>query len=264
MVENSIFEHAHQSITRHTIELLFPGGIWKGKEYFLLSPLRDDARIGSFSINEAGLFFDFASNDCGDFVDLVSRSRNVGKIEAAHLILEASGRTVTNYSVIREEKNLPPSGTGTVSVSIPEEMIECFRPSGAVGTWIYRKEDGSTWCAVARFNEIDGGKKIIPYHYDGKKWKTGNPLKANRFLFNADKFKGNNLPALVVEGEKCASVEVEGFILTTWIGGSHAVEKTDFSSFKDRKVVIWPNADDPGILAAHKVKDFLPHDLTDT
>ncbi len=254
-----IFIKARQSINPQIIESLFPGGRWKGKEYSIRSPLRNDENVGSFSINNEGLFFDFASNDCGDFIDLVTKSRNVDKVEAARIIITASsGFIETTHSICKVKASSSSQIIETIP-SIPEDIIVSFRPNGSSGVWVYRNQDGKAWSIVIRYDESTSEKKVIPYHFDGKELKTGNPLKENRPLFNMDKLTGNDLPVLIVEGEKCASIVVDGYISTTWIGGCLAVDKSDFAILKDRRVIIWPDADDPGTLAAKKIKTNVPH-----
>ena len=83
----SNFKLAKSQITRYMIESFFPGGRWTGKEYFVLSPLRPDRNIGSFHINESGVWFDHATNEGGDFITLVSRSNNCTPGQAVDRIL---------------------------------------------------------------------------------------------------------------------------------------------------------------------------------
>jgi hypothetical protein len=191
-------------------------------------------------------------------IDLVSKSRRIEKSEAAKIIIEASGGMLNTSSSIQVYHNTRQNKKEAV-IPIPEDALITFKASGAITQSVYRDFDGKAWCVVGRFNQSNGGKKVIPYFFDGTDWQKGNPLKLNRPLFNSDKLKNNKMPVLIVEGEKCASIEVVGYIVVTWIGGCSAVYKSDFSILQDREVFIWPDADIAGFEAAKKIKTLLPH-----
>lgn len=129
----------------------------------------------------------------------------------------------------------------------------------AVAGWRWHDRDGNWIFSTAR-HERDSGKAVLPYYFgeDGK-WHLGDALSEGRPIFRLHELIASDLPVLVVEGEKCASVEVPGFIVTTWRGGTGAVAQTDFSPLEGRDVTIWPDADEPGITAAQKIRDRLPH-----
>jgi hypothetical protein len=101
-------------------------------------------------------------------------------------------------------------------------------------------------------------KSIIPYYFSNRGWVAGRPNNINIPLYNEHKLKNNNLPVLIVEGEKSASVIIEGYILISWIGGCGSVSRVDFSILKDRKVILWPDLDDPGRAAMMHIKSVLP------
>lgn len=67
-------------------------------------------------------------------------------------------------------------------------------------------------------------------------------------------------PVIVVEGEKTADAAdelLDGPIVTTWLGGANAVNKTDWSPLRGRHVTIWPDADETGLKAAETVAQIL-------
>jgi hypothetical protein len=162
-----IFEKARSSINKHTIEKLFPGGRWKGKEYHILSPLRHDENIGSFSINEKGLYYDFASNDRGDLIDLVTKTCNVPKIEAAQIIISTSEKGIAYHPLI-STGDTPICYKREAIIPIPEEAICKLKPIGAAGIWIYRNQRNEAWCAVARFNKSKRASILLPISTMGK------------------------------------------------------------------------------------------------
>jgi predicted P-loop ATPase/5S rRNA maturation endonuclease (ribonuclease M5) len=66
---------------------------------------------------------------------------------------------------------------------------------------------------------------------------------------------------IVVEGEKAADaarrIVGDRCIVTTWPGGTYSVDRTDWAPLTGRKVVVWPDADEPGKKAATQVANIL-------
>jgi putative DNA primase/helicase len=101
------------------------------------------------------------------------------------------------------------------------------------------------WCCVTRF-EKDGKKSVIPFQVIEGEVKTGKPKLDKYPLYNQDKLNPD-LPVLIVEGEKCGNIEVEGWNVVSWIGGSNAVNKADWSVLQGYDIVIWRDNDDAGV-----------------
>lgn len=114
---------------------------------------------------------------------------------------------------------------------------------GAESVWWYTND-----FAVCRFP----GKAIRPLHWDGDKWKWGQPT-GKRPLYNRDRLKANpDAFVLVVEGEKTADAAQRLFpslVVTTWPGGCKATGKADWSPLSGRRVALWPDADSVGLHA---------------
>ena len=90
-----------------------------------------------------------------------------------------------------------------------------------VAIYPYRNYEGELILCVCRY-ERDAGKKkkeksTIPFYYTDKGWVSGRPENVRIRLFHENKLRGNKLKVLIVEGEKCANVEVEGFVVVTGI-----------------------------------------------
>jgi uncharacterized protein (DUF927 family) len=63
-------------------------------------------------------------------------------------------------------------------------------------------------------------------------------------------------PVLIVEGEKAASAAAAMFpdhVPMTWSGGAAAAAQADWRPLAGRRVILWPDADDPGRRAAAEV-----------
>lgn len=85
------------------------------------SPLRDDKKA-SFSINvETGGWKDFATNETGDFADLVARIQNIEKQQAINLLKEKAG-VVESHKFVKTNK-LPDK---YISYEVMEQWIANF------------------------------------------------------------------------------------------------------------------------------------------
>lgn len=269
-MSDDVFQQARESVNRSTVERLFPGGEWRQGEYWIKNPLRPDQHVGSFSISEAGLFHDFATDDRGDLVDLTARARGIDKLEAARLIIETGGnghdRTAAPAEIPASKKK---SDKPAPIIPIPADALPKFKDHARgkfiiekngepVKAWQYNHQ-GAPWMITAR-HEKGGVKTVIPYHYAAdSKWHQGNPLKTERHLYNVDALAADTAaPVLVVEGEKCADIKVPGRVVITWPGGSKAVHKTDWTPLEGRSVTIWPDADDAGFAAALEIREAVP------
>lgn len=140
-----------------------------------------------------------------------------------------------------------------------------------VATYTYVDARGLPCLIVRRFHDADstrpeGYKKRFTQSTkdDAGKWIPKNPKK------NADGSPRFNplykLPSivddpdaaiLVVEGEKAwegaQAYLPDGWIATTWSGGSSAVKYTDWTPLRGRRVVVWPDHDVAGMKAAHAI-----------
>jgi len=101
-------------------------------------------------------------------------------------------------------------------------------------------------------------KSVIPFYYTVDGWEPGRPENVRIPLFHENKLRDNTLPVVCTEGEKCANVEVEGFINITWLGGTGSVEEANLDALDGRDVYIWPDADLPGLKAAQKIAEKIP------
>jgi len=265
--KDDVFNKARNCITRSLIERFFPGGYWKKDEYWCLSPLRNDTRTGSISIRSDGIFHDFIDGDKGDFIDLISRSKKIPKIDAAREIVRFSGNDIPNYRLENRQKRknpmlpVPVSAVNALYKHVKSEYAG--KQYGKFDTlWMYHNSEGQILFSVTRFYQ---DKKVIrPFYYDGNKWQCGHPLDDGRPLYNLPSvIKSPEAPILIVEGEKAADaasgylLEKSDIIAVTWSGGANAYTKTDFSTLKNRKVYLWPDNDEPGIKAMQGIGEIL-------
>lgn len=143
-------------------------------------------------------------------------------------------------------------------VEIPKELSKLGDPDGM---WIYRLPDGEAYGAVARWNPKGKRKQIRPIIWDGEKTRASG-FGTGRPLYNSDLLAASPLaPVLIVEGEKTVdgahAYLPEGWVVTTWQGGSNAWEYTDWTLLQGHRCVIWPDNDTPGIKAAAEIEEHL-------
>jgi putative DNA primase/helicase len=110
---------------------------------------------------------------------------------------------------------------------------------GAESVWRY-----SDNFLVCRFP----GKKIRPLWWSGDRWEWKAP-PAPRPLLNLDKIRARTGTVLIVEGEKAADAAANLFpqaVATTWPSGCKAIDKADWSPLIGRRILLWPDNDEPG------------------
>jgi len=126
--------------------------------------------------------------------------------------------------------------------------------------WDYRDSEGQTTGLVYRFNRPDRTKEYRPIAYfrndrTGRcewRWHAFDILRP---LYGLDRLALRpEATVLVVEGEKSADAADklvgEKLVCISWPGGSKAVGSADFTPLQGRRVIIWPDNDEPGFRAA--------------
>ncbi len=103
----------------------------------------------------------------------------------------------------------------------------------------------------ARYEKADGGKEILPWYFTskGERW-VNRQAPGPRPLYKYDDLMGDvDAPVLFVEGERTANSGGKLFgdyVATTSSGGCKQHNGTEYEPLKGRKVVIWPDNDEPG------------------
>jgi len=101
-----------------------------------------------------------------------------------------------------------------------------------------------------------GGKFYLPYTVDSQSWTAPD----SRPLYRLPELLAAKPDSIVIitEGEKCADALASlGYITTTTFGGASSAHKTDLSPVQGRRVIIWPDNDDPGRKYADQIKTAL-------
>lgn len=246
-----------KAILTKSPEKYFPGGENKSGDYFF-SRRPGDKSPSAHIVPGSDAVKDFGDPDFrGSVLDVYSELNGLTVPEAvARLVPESAQLPAKTPAAAPPMMPIPPEAINSL-----KEKIRSSRRGKASGGWRYDNAEGGWMFSVIRFDGPGGKKEIIPYYYTmDNHWKEGVPVKDSRPLFNLPLLsRFPHYPVLITEGEKCASVEVKGWVVVTWSSGSSSVAKTDWSPLAKRKVTIWPDADEPGLKAALQIKNRLPH-----
>jgi len=221
---------------RDIIPVLLPGGKLVGAEYECASINGGNGKSFRININ-TGLWADFAAgHQGGDIISLYAAIHNIKQSEAADRLAKEYGYTtpVANEPSMYHPKNGKPSAS-----------------------WCYRDARGNPLFYVARYDTADG-KEFCPWRLIDGRWTAKGPDEP-RPLYGLDKLTRDRV--LIVEGEKScdAARQLLGqhYDVVTWSGGSMAYKKTDWTPVYGKTVLIWPDADQPGVKAASGIAEFL-------
>lgn len=165
---------------------------------------------------------------------------------------------------------LRPAPIEPVSAHAPaEKQVVAFdaalahrAPAHTVQKYIYRYADGMGAFVVYRVEKPDAKKSFVQFvSRDGKTLSAGGH-PSPRPLFDLPSIVSKPAaPVLVVEGEKALygaqKYLPDGWLVTTWAGGANAWNMTDWAPLAGRRVVLWPDNDDPGNKAADGIAAIL-------
>lgn len=112
---------------------------------------------------------------------------------------------------------------------------------------------------IGRYQTAEG-KTFAQWTYRAGRW-TLKAHPALRPIFGLEELAAKpQAPVLIVEGEKCAlaaRAALAAYACVTWAGGAQAVKTADWSVLHGKAVIIWPDADEPGINAARTLAEIL-------
>lgn len=249
-------------------------------------PMKKTAKHFSFGSNgslkvciqgeRAGSFYDHENKEGGGLVRLIQRELVKNPQEArewARSFLKEDLMVPRHYAIpkkIQAEKQW-------ISVPVDRDISapRAFSSKRFVeeARYAYRDERGHLLGYIVRSRDTETGKKsVVPLSYgcyEGEKncsWRFkmfhSNGLRS---LYGLRELSQKpELPVLIVEGEKAADAAAkrldalgESFVCVTWIGGSAAVSKSDWTPLKGREVYLWPDNDPAGFGAADDIYEVL-------
>lgn len=139
-------------------------------------------------------------------------------------------------------KTAPPTAAAAEPANEPDSLW--WHRAKPTKKWEYKRDDGSVWAIVCRFDPPGGGDKVVrPWDPAREDWKWPEGVRP---LFNLDDIHKTPGPVFLVEGEKCADrLNEMGYIATTMPGGSNAARVIDWTPLRGREVIRWADNDYP-------------------
>jgi len=280
------FEDLDAHILPHLESLcaeLFPAGHKHGHEYEVGDIHGNPGK--SFKVNlDSGVFKDFGSGDAAGSGSIALYAKHHG-MKMREAAIELARKFAFDHAFFegdidkqrqreRKQKSKPKTNGKQRPTTIKYEdrdwnwLIPPFgvdRPATDNTMYEYMTPDGQTLLYVER----TPNKQFYPWIWaetvDGqqRKWIPKHPLSGTRPLYNLHLItQRESKPVLIVEGEKAADAAQDklNMPVTTSMAGSSGGPHADWSPLKGRRVIIWPDADEPGLKHQEKVAKIL-HDL---
>ena len=237
-----------ESNARQILEYLFPNGKLIGNEYHIgdFSGSTGDSTKISLTRNKVGVGQDFATGEStADLIDVWALGTGrIARRESFSEIIEEIEEWLGNPKVVPMRKV---DWASEQKASQGEEWWKA--PPSA--TYIYNDADGHIIGYVNRYDyEKNGEAKKATIPFIGK--KAGAP--EIRPLYHQDKICSAST-IVWAEGEKAVNaLASRGIPATTSMGGSNVPgNKIDWSPIKGKAIIVWPDADEPGLKYAEMV-----------
>jgi len=225
----------------------------KRNEWVTNCPFHNDTHPSMTVVPKKQIFYCPVCAAKGDWIDFVSRYKNISNVEAVQLI-------ETNYSELPPPPPQPKQveATQVRPATYTPKKIKHLKYGVPSQIWTYYTSKGELEGYACRFDHADGTKDVLPYYMfyiNGKNLWQWNAPDAPRTPYNAhliNKYATSNI--IVVEGEKTcdavnAQLDPNKSICITSMGGGKAVHLTDWSCLNGRNVIQWPDNDIEGLAA---------------
>lgn len=230
----------------------------KGSEFTGLCPFHNDTNPSFSVVDDKQFFHCFSCGAHGDVFDFVQKIEGLTFPETLAKLADMAGITASDQPASppkpkpaaapkvrkpitykdRDWRMLePPAGTPLPDVD-GESYLYCTATGGPL--MIIERSPDKRFTPWIFAETVDGAQR---------QWIPRHPLARERPLYNLDRIAQSNRTVLIVEGEKAADAAQANLTMpvTTSSGGSSAGKSADWSPLKGRKVLIWPDADEPGI-----------------
>lgn len=248
-----------------------------GDEFEACCPFHSE-KTASFTIftgkDRVERFFCFGCGEHGDVIDFVRKIKGVDFKEAAAILGGGdAGPNVAPRVVQVRDVYAGITALAPVGEIVAGKKVRLFNPKRAGterewGSFVpsmvfpYRRADGSLIGYVLR-HELTGGGKETPMVMwvrmaDGKECWSRFPFAKPRPLYGLETI-GDARQVIVVEGEKVADAlrAATGRVVVAWVGGTQGLRHCDWSPLAGKNVVMWPDADVPGMDAANEIGTIL-------
>lgn len=241
----------------------------RGSEYYGICPFHDDHKK-SLQVNESKQIFKcFACDAGGDAIDFFTMQGMDFK-EACEAANGGSIQPDALQPQRRPVERKAPKFRQVIPAPKPAKKKQASHPKFGQpsSVWRWYTSGGELIGYTCRYDH-KAGKDILPLTYqksdDFEGWKFKG-FEAPRPLYDLQELaRRPEAPALIVEGEKCVEAAKKLFpdlVVTSWMGGARAIEKTDWTPLHGRPALyLWPDNDDPGREAMRDIADMLAEDV---
>ena len=222
------------------------GGRRQGHEW--VAERKANGGIGdSWSFNlENGQWKCFATGQGGsDYISYYAEVRHLGQRAAALEVAELVGMAEGSAPV----KRLPTRSTPKEypAMPIPDDAPPIRdHPRHGPASAVYRYGEA----LVKTRYDLPTGKTFAQWTWRNGCW-TAKSHPGPVPLYGVEQLRQHKEAAvLIVEGEKCAEIGravLKAFVVLTWEGGSSNIKKANWQALTGRDVIIWPDADEPGV-----------------
>jgi putative DNA primase/helicase len=243
-----------------------------GAEYSSACPFHDE-KSASFKVSPKKQFFQcFGCGEHGDVVDFVQRYRDINFRDAVNEITNGNPPTSINPPKPRaidekeDEKEWVPIMPVPSDVPPPGNVLSLrkrgkWTPLDFVERFDYLDQDGNLLGHTVRFEWDQDGERHKDYipqtwcrnNQTGElKWKWLSFPKP-RPMYGLQQLKEKPEAIVwVMEGERKADAVnrmAPSVVALAWPGGAKALKYIAFEPLRGRRVLLWPDADDPGVRA---------------
>lgn len=212
----------------------------------------------------SGAWSDFATGDHGS--DLISLYAAINDVSMGEAYRQLGGETPQTPRLNGHAKpSAPPAEPERrVVMPVPDASAdcECIHPryGRPARRWTYFDGNGEVLGYVARYEPAGQRKQIVPWTFDGERWGMGQ-WPSPRPLYGLNELHAKpDAAVLIVEGEKAADAAAEfckPYVVVTWPAGAMAADKADWTPLRSRRVLLWPDADEPGVKAMQRVAQII-------
>jgi putative DNA primase/helicase len=151
-----------------------------------------------------------------------------------------------------------------VPADAPDAPAKHPRFGRPTAKWTYRDRQGAVLFHVIRFDPPGERKQVLPLSLwrdaAGLRWRW-RAVPRPRPLYALDKLAARpDSPIVIAEGEKAADAAAQLFpnsVCVTSPGGSQSAKQVDWLPLSGRRILIWPDADEPGTKYADDVAPIL-------
>lgn len=254
----------------------------KGRSLVGLCPLHSE-RTPSFHVYDDGHYKCFGCGRHGDAIQFLADAEGIGFEEAVLRLAREAGLPLPDhpgglsaaYSAAAAAPNC--SGLPRTSPSQPDEWAPIAPPADAAPPsardlrcdvlYTYRDAGGRVLLYVRRFESRGRkGKNFLPLSFGKLNGRLGwhpRAPAAPRPLYGLDRIAARpGADVVACEGEKAADAAqrlLPDSVCVCWFGGCGQLAYADLRPLERRRVIIWPDADEPGRRAAAEIQVRLPH-----